>query len=439
MTGTIDVRINSDHPDKPLDRHYVFVGSPDAPRIVNVPSEIGDWEITEVYVSTSLPDGTMHSAQATLVEDTYVATLPKCDVVGVVEGGFQIVCNGTDETGEAFEGLCLGVGDLEVLPRNGQIHVGETVHFFRIVDTVPATPQRGDACVIDGRWKWYDGTEWLPFGGGAPVEIDTTLSHSGQAADAKATGDSIKAKRSLTDETAYDALARWVAKAPGMSNDVIFEMDEQPLPGYSSSYTHANEMHIAFKEDEGNVYGVQGIWPNVNASAPVAALDMSGVTFSVTLPGWSTLQFISRENYGQSQTHKMARRAVGAANALAKFDAQGNLVADTSATERVATIDDKADKFTEWDIIGSDKPGGHLELRYFDEIREWHLLVDDQYYAYSIGNEGSIRLSDFDRGGEALDLTATRKRVLYSDDISADNTAFAAAVEEIIRRQNNAQ
>ena len=175
MTGTIDIKLHAEHPDEQLPKHYVFAGSPTSPRIVNVPQTIGEWEITTVHVSLAYPDNTLHTATAVLTEDTYVATLPACATTGVVEGGFEITADGIDESGEAFEGLCLGVGDLEVLPRMGTVQRGGTAVFFRILDAVPASPHRGDAAVIDGSLRWYDGTSWIAFGGSSRARDLTDL------------------------------------------------------------------------------------------------------------------------------------------------------------------------------------------------------------------------------------------------------------------------
>lgn len=165
MTGTIDIRLSAEHPDKKLDTHYVFAGSPSAPRITGIPEKIGTWEIENVYVNVAYPDNTMLSVEAVNTDGVYVATLRACDTIGIVDGGFEVVVDGIDENGENFQGLCLGVGDLEVLPRLGQSHNMNHVTFFRILSSMPSSPNRGDATVISGVLKWYDGSSWMPFGG----------------------------------------------------------------------------------------------------------------------------------------------------------------------------------------------------------------------------------------------------------------------------------
>ena len=164
MTGTIDIRLYTDHPDETVPTHYVRAGSQSCPRIVNVPQTIGTWEIETVNVTVRYPDNTTHTVEATNTDGTWIATLPPCSVVGLVELGFEVTADGTDESGETFEGLCLGVGDLEVLPREGAVRRGETVTFFRLVDTVPESPMKGDATPIGGTLQWYDGSGWIPFG-----------------------------------------------------------------------------------------------------------------------------------------------------------------------------------------------------------------------------------------------------------------------------------
>ena len=201
MTGTIDIFLHANHPDEPVPKHYVFQGSPSCPRIVNVPAKVGSWEIEDVYMSVTFPDGTMRTVDAVDSDGTFVATIPACSVAGTVKGGFQVIADFTDESGEAFEGLCLGVGDLEVLPRDGEIRRGGSVRVFHIVDEVPESPKTGEATVIDGSLKWYDGADWKPFGN---FEIDATLSRPDLAADAKATGDAIAGRRGLTDLVVYE-------------------------------------------------------------------------------------------------------------------------------------------------------------------------------------------------------------------------------------------
>lgn len=402
MTGTIDILLHANHPDEPLPKHYVFRGSPSCPRILNVPEKVGLWEIGDVYISVTLPDGTMHTVDTTCTDGTYVATIPACDVVGVVEGGFQVVCNGTDETGEEFEGLCLGCGDLEVLPRIGQIHVGETVHFFRIVDTVPATPQRYDTAVIDGAWMWYDGTEWLPFGVVAPVEIDTTLSHAGQAADAKATGDALAKKADEFTEWAFNG---------DVKGGSVYSVEEQNIGTAVSYRLYEDGVYISYQE--------------LDSGATTVVFD-TGIGKSITA----------------------TRKRV--------------LLLGRAVDEKRPLTDNTCHRteFSEW-VPGDDLPDG-ITMVGQPTVR----TLEPKVFVWldSNGKEWwSNRLAEFDLTEDTFNpveeqhptpFTATRSAVCtedkkfvtedvvdgkVSDAVSTNNPAFVSAVEEIISRQNNAQ
>lgn len=58
MIGTIKIQLNAAHPNLALQPLYAFVGSPSNLRIIDVPKKIGNWQITEVYVSYNYPDNT---------------------------------------------------------------------------------------------------------------------------------------------------------------------------------------------------------------------------------------------------------------------------------------------------------------------------------------------------------------------------------------------
>lgn len=192
MIGTIDVKINAAHPNLPLAPLFVFVNSPAAPRVLNVPKKIGNWELTKVYASATFPDNTTRTVEMKNVAGCYVGTLPACEATGSSEGGFQITADGRDENGNAVTGYCLGRGDLFVLDRDGQITSAGVRYFFHFVDAVPEHPNKGDTAVIGGTLKWYNGTAWVQFGGldlssvtlnlgGSQESINQVLAHIVQA------------------------------------------------------------------------------------------------------------------------------------------------------------------------------------------------------------------------------------------------------------------
>lgn len=178
MIGTLDIKVNAAHPNLPLPPYYVFVSAPSSPRVINVPKRIGTWEITKVFVSANFPDNTTKSVEMRNVAGCWVGTLPACDVVGDSANGFQITANGIDEAGNTVTGYCLGKGDLFVMSRAGNITVNGTTWYFNFKDTVPEHPIKGDAAIIDGTLKWFNGTAWIQFGGLDLSDISVNLGAS---------------------------------------------------------------------------------------------------------------------------------------------------------------------------------------------------------------------------------------------------------------------
>ena len=169
MIGTLDIKVNSAHPNMPLSPVYTFLGSPQQVRIINVPKQIGNWKITAVQVTVNYPDNSSPSVEATLVGGCWSATLPAPSAVGQSLMGFKVTASGTDEHGDAITGYVLGKGDAYVLDDDATITVGGTTYYVHMLDAVPETPRKGDLAVIDNIYQLYDGSRWHPLGNQATI------------------------------------------------------------------------------------------------------------------------------------------------------------------------------------------------------------------------------------------------------------------------------
>lgn len=158
MIGSIDVKVHAASPQIPLAPVFSFVGSPSNLRIIDAPRKIGEWRITAVRVQVQSPDNTVKTYPATLVGGAWVATIDGSSASGRVTGGVTIYAD-SDLTG-----YVIGRGDLVILAADSTVTVGETAYPLRFFDEQPETPRKGDACLVDGVMKWYDGAEWQTLG-----------------------------------------------------------------------------------------------------------------------------------------------------------------------------------------------------------------------------------------------------------------------------------
>ena len=190
MIGTIDVKINAAHPNLPLAPLFVFVGSPAAPRVINVPKKIGNWEITRVFASATFPDDTSRTVEMKNVAGCYVGTIPASDTSGASEGGFQITADGRDENGNAVSGYCLGRGDIFVLNRDGTVSPDVIRHYVHGYTVKPEDPHDFDLApasaapaaplelFLNGAWRPL-GLTFAPVGGVTPTVKDGVANLTG--------------------------------------------------------------------------------------------------------------------------------------------------------------------------------------------------------------------------------------------------------------------
>ena len=167
MIATVDIDINAANPGMPLKEFAAFTSSPSHLRLRNVPRRIGLWELTKIYVAVTFPDNATRSVEATHNGALWTATVAGCVSSGAVRSGFQVIADGVDESGNSITGYVLGVGDVRIISRDSTVNVDGVTYPLKICEEMPADPKIGWCFTIDGVLSWYNGTEWIPLGGGS--------------------------------------------------------------------------------------------------------------------------------------------------------------------------------------------------------------------------------------------------------------------------------
>ena len=162
MIGTRDIKVQAASPNIPLQPIVAFRGSPISVRLIDVPKRIGQWKITEVFVTAAYPDNSIVTKGCVLVGGCWVATLAGKDVAGKTARGFTVTANGIDEDGNATKGYVLAVGDLVVLDRDATPAAEGTRHYIHLLAEKPESPNEGDA-YMDNALYVFDGAEWVPY------------------------------------------------------------------------------------------------------------------------------------------------------------------------------------------------------------------------------------------------------------------------------------
>ena len=151
-------------PTLPLGEISDYVGAPSFFFIRGVPQTVGSWRITSVQVSATHPDNVIASANAVQTGAVWTATLAGSSTPGKVSNGFVITASGVNENGDPVTGYVLGIGDFNVLDRDGTITPGATTYYAHLVDEIPQTPHKGDLANFDGVYKLYNGEAWISLG-----------------------------------------------------------------------------------------------------------------------------------------------------------------------------------------------------------------------------------------------------------------------------------
>ena len=264
---------------------------------------------------------------------------------------------------------------------------------------------------------------WSGGGGSGGVDTNAVIDIANATIATNAT---ISGKRGKTDESVY-CFSPW-SMTPFQH-------------GYEIRKHDGSDGFVIWAESLGEVSVVKG-----SADSTYLKWEADEWTLGYPVEATRTLE--------ESLTHVIARRSTSAASALAKFDADGNIVADNSGKglstndyededkAEVAKVKDKADEFTEWDFGGSDKPSGTLSLDYSAAM--FNLFINGvPSGTHSVAmSEDSVAIDwMIDDDGNQVDITATRKRVLRTGDaatpqeltdaISTNNPAFVSAVQSI--------
>lgn len=173
MIRPINIAVNAAHPTLPLLEVSSFVGSPSAVFIRGIPAAVGAWSITAVRVAATYPDNSQQtvSAVASPSGSAWIATLPAPSISGRVEGGFQILADGTDEHGDAVTGYCLAVADLAVVTRDITPEPGGQSWVLHYFAEVPSVLRTGDCATVDGSLSIYTGAAWVAFDAAAMAAL----------------------------------------------------------------------------------------------------------------------------------------------------------------------------------------------------------------------------------------------------------------------------
>lgn len=83
MIGVVDVKIQAANPSMPLFPWRAFRNSYSSVRVRDVPRKIGKWNITNVTVQVTYPDGSIKSTSAVLTGGVWVATVEGTATAGI--------------------------------------------------------------------------------------------------------------------------------------------------------------------------------------------------------------------------------------------------------------------------------------------------------------------------------------------------------------------
>lgn len=161
MISTIDIKCNAAHPEMPIQPLVAHTTSPSSIRVLCVPHRIGEWNITEVGITVKYPNNSIKSKSCVRNGNVWVGTIDGCSTSGTVSNGFTISANGIDEDGNEVNGYILGVGDVEVIQGDNSYRPDIKQVQIRLLDSMPTTPNEGDAYFNEGQLKIYTNQQWL--------------------------------------------------------------------------------------------------------------------------------------------------------------------------------------------------------------------------------------------------------------------------------------
>ena len=177
MIAVVDCAVQAANVSMPLFPWRAFRNSYSSVRVRNVPRKIGKWNITNVTVQVTYPDGSIKTADAVLTGGVWVATVEGTATAGTSLYGYKILASGIDENGQPVSNYCLGRGDVTILEDDGELIPENVITYTRLLSAAPTTPQEGDMWKVveedeTGQYDiWYirhDGYSYRIAGG----EID---------------------------------------------------------------------------------------------------------------------------------------------------------------------------------------------------------------------------------------------------------------------------
>lgn len=177
MIGTIDITVNSQHPNVPLSPVFAWRGSASRINVEGVPSLCGSWYVASVSIAVATPDGetVSYPCQRTC-NGIYSATIDATETPGKSANGITITA--MDDEGKDF---VLGRGDLYILDGAAIPAPGDVSWTIRLLSSKPESPKDGDAYFAeDGTLMVYSGGDWRkPMPGTVPTKVSELENDAG--------------------------------------------------------------------------------------------------------------------------------------------------------------------------------------------------------------------------------------------------------------------
>lgn len=165
MIAVVDVSVQAANVSMPLFPWRAFRNSYSSVRVRNVPRKIGKWNITNVAVQVTYPDGSIKTSDAVLTGGVWVATLEGTATAGTSLQGYKILASGIDENGQPVSNYCLGRGDVTILEDDGELIPENVITYTRLLSGEPEQPKEGDLWPLSsGGYVIYQNGHANPLG-----------------------------------------------------------------------------------------------------------------------------------------------------------------------------------------------------------------------------------------------------------------------------------
>ena len=290
MIRPIDIRLNAAHPELPLAEATTYTGAPSTVLIRGVPANCGKWAITAVSVAATYPDNTTTTRAAVQsANGVWVATIPATATSGRTACGLRVLADGVDENGNAVTGFVLGFADFSVLSFTPVPAPGGTFWLLRYFDAPPTTPKKGDAAIVGGILKYYNGATWLPFADLTNYYTKTETDNAIERVAAyyiteNAQGDNFATRAALLNATTY--YSGGVVRVP-TRNDYAVVLADETHDGAEYRYIYAvpdgstTGQWEAQYPIETNDYSQLSNKPSINGHALTGESSQSGASLGL--------------------------------------------------------------------------------------------------------------------------------------------------------------